>query len=165
MPRSSTGYTATPLSLSTVRRPGLDVRHRSGYFASTAPPALALMTTARSPLDATGLRVSARLNGEGRQRSAAIRLEPGSLVLTRSGDAWEGAVDILIAQSDPGGAFSKIFENRLNLRFSNEQRDQIAEEGFSVTRSIGLQPGAHQLHVVLRDVATGATGSLRMPLR
>ena len=91
-----------------VRRAGLDVRHRAGYYAATAPPALALMTTARSPLDATGLRVSARISGEGRQRSAAIRLEPGALVLTKSGDTWEGALDILIAQSDAGGEYAKI---------------------------------------------------------
>jgi VWFA-related protein len=148
-----------------VRRAGLDVRHRAGYYAATAPPALALMTTARSPLDATGLRVSARITGEGRQRSAAIRLEPGALVLTKSGDTWEGALDILIAQSDSGGRYTKIFENRLNLRFSDEQREQVIQEGVSLTRSIALPTGSDQLHVVLRDVTTGATGSLRIPLR
>ena len=123
------------------------------------------MTTARSALDATGLHVSARLTGVGQQRSAAIQLEPGTLVLTRSGDAWEGALDILIAQSEPGGAYAKIFENRLNLRFSDAQREQVMQEGVSVTRSITLQSGSHQLHVVLRDVATGRTGSLKIPLR
>jgi hypothetical protein len=71
----------------------------------------------------------------------------------------------LIAQSNPGGEYSKIFENRLNLRFSDEQRDQVIEEGVSLTRSISLQTESHQLHVVLRDVTTGATGSLRIPLR
>ena len=148
-----------------VRRAGLDVRHRSGYFAAASPPSLALMTTARSPLDATGLHVSARVSGDGRQRSAAIRLEPGALVLTKTGDAWEGALDILIAQSDPGGAYTKIFENRLNLRFSDEQREQVLQDGVSLTRSITLQTGSHQLHIVLRDVTTGRTGSLRIPLR
>ena len=148
-----------------VRRAGLDVRHRSGYFAATTPSALALMTTARSPLDATGLRVSVRLTGEGRRRSAAIRVEPGALALTKSGDAWEGALDILIAQSDPRGEYTRIFENRLNLRFSDAQREQVMQEGVSLTRSIAPQAGSRQLHVVLRDVTTGATGSLRLPLR
>jgi hypothetical protein len=86
-------------------------------------------------------------------------------VLTKSGDAWEGALDILIAQSDPGGEYAKIFENRLNLRFSDEQREQVIQDGVSLTRSITLQSASHQLHVVLRDVTTGATGSLRIPLR
>ena len=148
-----------------VKRAGLDVRHRAGYFAAAAPPSLALMTTARSPLEATGLRVSARVTGDSRQRSAAIRLEPGALVLTKSGDAWEGALDILIAQSNSAGEYTKIFENRLNLRFSDEQREQVIQDGVSLTRSITLQSASHQLHVVLRDVTTGATGSLRIPLR
>jgi hypothetical protein len=86
-------------------------------------------------------------------------------VLTKSGDAWEGALDILIAQSDPGGEYAKIFENRLNLRFSGEQREQVIQEGVSLTRSFTLQSASHQVHIVLRDATTGATGSLRIPLR
>jgi len=80
-------------------------------------------------------------------------------------DAWEGALDILIAQSNSAGEYTKIFENRLNLRFSDEQREQVIQDGVSLTRSITLQSASHQLHVVLRDVTTGATGSLRIPLR
>jgi hypothetical protein len=69
-------------------------------------------------------------------------------------------------QRSPGrGRYTKIFENRLNLRFSDEQREQVIQEGVSLTRSIALPTGSHQLHVVLRDVTTSATGSLRIPLR
>lgn len=148
-----------------VTRPGMNLRHRSGYFASNALPTLALMTTARSPLEATGLRLSARVDGAASQLSATIRLEPGGLVLTKKGDKWESAVEILIAQSTPSGTFSRTFENTLHLQFSDEQHDQVVAEGLSVTRSIAVQTGAHQLHVVMRDTTTGATGSLTVPLR
>ena len=53
----------------------------------------------------------------------------------------------------------------MNLRFSDEQREQVIQEGVSLTRSITLQSASQQVHVVLRDGTTGATGSLRIPLR
>jgi len=148
-----------------VSRPGVNLRYRTGYFAAKEPPKLSLGTIARSPLDATALRLSVRLAGDGRGRSATVRLPPGAIALTKQGDRWDGAVEILIAQSTPAGKFDTLFENTLHVRFSDEERDQIQREGFTVSRSFDVRPGVHQLHVVLRDATTGAAGSLRIPLR
>src|SRR5262249_32395794 len=100
-----------------VSRPGVNLRYRTGYFASKDVPTLSLSTLARNPLDATALRVAVRLTGEGRSRNATVRLAPGTVALTKNGDHWDGAVDILIAQSTPGGSFRTTFQNTLHVRF------------------------------------------------
>lgn len=48
----------------------------------------------------------------------------------------------------------------LPFSLTDEMRDRLLKEGLRVTRTIQLQPGAHQIRVVARDVTSGTTGSV-----
>jgi len=147
-----------------VRRSGTDVRHRSGYLALPSDVAKgdgALTDVARAALDATaiGLIVSAEGSNVG------IKVEPGGITLRPSGNTFEVAIEILVAHSMPNGELVKSFDKTLNLQLSREQRDQILQEGFTLSRTVDIRPTATALHVVVRDVASGRAGSVSIPIR
>lgn len=156
-----------------VKRPGVDVRHRKGYLALPFPQHDAAKTTRalsdalRSPLEATGIGLTAsvqRIEGrDGREVNVAIQVEPRSVTLEKKGQTWEGSFALVIAQSAAEGKFSKNVDSNVDLRLSSELRDRMLKQGLVVNKKIALRDDAHRLHVLVRDLATGAMGSLIIP--
>lgn len=158
----------------TVNRPGVTVRSRKGYVAtspSRADPASpeALLAVAKSPFEATGLQLTAQVEpivsqASGDDVQIAIRLDGKSITLEKSGDHWLGSLDLLITQGQRDGRVFKSFAATVDLRFTDAEREQLLREGFSVSRTIPLRPDAHRVHVVVRDVPSAATGSVIVPV-
>jgi VWFA-related protein len=155
----------------TVSRGGLDVRHRRGYLALQArgsgDPAqreAAVLDAVRSPLQATGLGLGARVEpATGDAVNLAIRLDPASVSLAKNGDTWQGAFDLAIVQALPDGTLRKSLQTTVELNLTAELRERLLRQGIVVNRKVAVLADALRLHVVARDVATGATGSLIIP--
>jgi VWFA-related protein len=147
-----------------VRRPGADVRYRSGYLALPADSAKTennLADLARAALDATAIGVIVSAEGS----NVGIKVDPGGITLRPNGNMFDVAIDVLIAHSMPNGDLLKSFDKTLNLRLSSEQRDQILQEGFTMSRTVDLRPSASALHVVVRDAPSGRAGSVSIPVQ
>lgn len=151
-----------------VRRPGVEVRHRSGYLALPAPPQTpetrqnALVRALASPLNAIALPLSVSLErAPDGELTATLRLSASTIRLSQvSPDTWEGAVDVAIAQALPDGALAKALDATIPLRFTTAMRDQALREGLNLNRRIRPNPEAHALRIAVRDPATGAVGSV-----
>jgi hypothetical protein len=145
-----------------VRRPGVDVRHRSGYLGSPAPSAKTdpLENIARGTLDATGIGLAVSMDGD----SVAVRVDSTGITIRPDGDMFAVSLELLIAQRLADGQLLKDLDKTLSLRLTSEQRDQLLKEGFSMTRTIALKPGA-SLRVVVRDQPTGIVGSVSVAPR
>jgi hypothetical protein len=65
----------------------------------------------------------------------------------------------------PNGELVKSFDKTLTLQLSREQRDQILQEGFTMSRTVDIRPSATALHVVVRDVPSGRAGSVSIPVQ
>ncbi len=145
-----------------VRRPGVDVRHRSGYLGSPTPSAKSdpLDNIARGTLDATGIGLTVSLDGD----SVAVRVDPSGITMRPDGDMFDVSLELLIAQRLPDGELLKDLDKTLSLRLSSAQRDQLLKEGFSMTRTVALKSGA-SLRVVVRDQPTGVAGSVSVVSR
>jgi len=151
-----------------VRRPGVEVRHRSGYLALPAPPQTpesrqnALVRALASPLNAVALPLSVSLEpAPDGELTATLRLNPSSIRLNQTmPDTWEGSVDVAIAQALPDGALAKALDVTVPLRFTTALRDQALREGLNLNRRIRPSPDAHALRIAVRDPATGAVGSV-----
>ena len=150
-----------------VRRRGVEVRHRSGYFA--VPPAAqdtnarqaALEAALESPLEATSLPLTVRATpAEQGRLTLTIRLDPSVPALVREDGAWVGSVDVAIAQTLPSGLHRKEADVTLPFALTDDMRDRLLREGLQITRTISLDPEAHQVRVIARDAATGTTGSV-----
>ena len=115
----------------------------------------------RSSLDATAIGLI--VNAEG--SNVGIKVDAGGITLRPAGNLFDVAIDILIAHSMPNGELVKSFDKTLNLQLSREQRDQILQEGFTMSRTVDIRPSATALHVVVRDAPSGRAGSVSIPVQ
>ncbi|HVJ28368.1 MAG TPA: VWA domain-containing protein [Vicinamibacterales bacterium] len=150
-----------------VKRGGLEVRHRSGYFA--VPPDApdndtrqkAIVAALDSPLETTSLPITVTVEPAGNGRvTLAIQLDRSAPSLVKENGLWVGSVDVAISQTLPSGKNAREADVTLPFSLSDEMRDRLLKEGLRLTRTVQLNPDAHQLRVVVRDVATGTTGSV-----
>lgn len=150
-----------------VKRRGLEVRHRSGYFA--VPPDApdndtrqkAIIAALDSPLETTSLPITVTVEPAGSGRvTLAIQLDRSAPSLVQENGLWVGSVDVAISQTLPSGKNAREADITLPFSLSDEMRDRLLKEGLRLTRTVQLNPDAHQLRVVVRDVATGTTGSV-----
>jgi VWFA-related protein len=154
-----------------VRRDGVTVRHREGYYAfprtATTPERTreALLDALHSPLDATALAmtVSIRQGAAADERTVTIHLHPGSLAISQSGDRWDAQVEVAIAQVLPDGRLFSSLDKTVSLRLTNEQRAQFMRDGVSLNHAITLRGDASQLRAAARDAIGGTVGTVTVP--
>ncbi|HWR54092.1 MAG TPA: VWA domain-containing protein, partial [Bryobacteraceae bacterium] len=155
-----------------VKRPGLRVRHRTGYFAfadlrETAPERMrALQDAVWSPLDAHGVPLEIRIavQPDGTWRVTGW-LDARSVVLDGSeGDRWTGQVDLLFVQQTRDGQTIAGVTDSVNLSVTSARRLQLIHSGARFGRDLRLLPAAHTFRVVARDARSGAVGSVTIPV-
>jgi VWFA-related protein len=155
-----------------VRRDGLDVRHRKGYVALPPPPKrdaktrlAALERIMQSPVAASGIPLMAQVdhNAAG-EASLVLRIDPESLNWDQNKDVREGAIDIVIAESDANASYVKVLERTVNLTADPDRYKQMVAEGFTLSSAVKLRPTARRIHVVVSDVTSQVVGSLIIPV-
>src|SRR3990172_13373314 len=94
-----------------VRRPGLEVRHRTGYLAAPTPPQdvatrqIALVRALSSPIDATGLRLTGTAEPDaGGLLRLSMRIDTRALLFHADAGSWVASVDVAIAQAVSDGS-------------------------------------------------------------
>ncbi len=150
-----------------VKRRGVEVRHRSGYFAvqPVTPGAdarqKAILEALESPLEATSLPISVTVEPAANGRlTLAIQLDRSVPTLVKENGLWVGSIDVAVSQTLPSGKNAKEADVTVPFSLTDEMRDRLLQDGFRLTRTIQLNPDAHQVRVVARDVTTGTTGSV-----
>jgi len=155
-----------------IRRPGLEARHRSGYFASPqaepqkAGTAKVLAEALRSPLESSGIALGVRLEPteSGDEVNLAIRMDPRPFTFEPRGEGFVGKVAIVIAQSNASGKVFKEFDGDLDLGGPTAaSRERLLSQGLTLNKKIRLRDDAHRVHVVVSDPATGVVGSVIIP--
>jgi VWFA-related protein len=150
-----------------TRRPGVRLRHRSGYFAQPDAPtdawyrAAALEAALWDPIDATGLGLTVRATSSGKDAlDLDIRVQADDLTLSTAEKA-AGTLDVWFVQFGPDdarlGTVSSVAEVRLP---SGGRRAGDVPLRTRVKRA----KEAVRLRVLVRDVATGALGAVSIPL-
>ncbi len=152
-----------------VNRPGVEVRHRKGYFAvatqkqASAQRSAALQAAVMSPIGASGLGLTLRIDpvaGRPSELRLVVRVEPGGNALEQRGDEWRGALDVIVAQIRADGADARSFDNRVDISLSGERLQQFLRDGLRIEHTVTLIPEAERLRVVVRDTRTGAIGAI-----
>lgn len=158
-----------------VKRPGLTVRSRSGFFgmddarpATTAPQtrqtqiARALVSPFTTPdvkVRLTALFSDSDANGPNIQ--VLLHFDAHDLTFAEEPDgSHTAAVDIAIVKFDDNGDASQIDNRTWNLRLQKDRYDEILKHGLVYSALVPLKKaGSYQLRVAVRDAASGKLGS------
>jgi hypothetical protein len=154
-----------------VKRPGVQVRGRTGYVAPlrNEPPAApqavpanmsaGLAAALRSPLAVTGLPLrvfAAPYKGEGREATVAISVEvdPSKLNLEMQGEVYVGALEVSFSSIDTRSKIfpGQTFTSKLSLKPDTYAR--ALQRGIRVLTGTRLAPGRYQLRVAASNRAT-----------
>jgi VWFA-related protein len=157
-----------------VRRIGVQVRARSGYFSFHEPKLTPqnrkslLANIATSPLDATGIGIRVRVkaaNLPGAQElHARVEFLPQEISFAHADGRWIGKVDAVLVQIDAKNRIVDAMDDTLDLNFLPDRFQQALTRGISFARVVSIQPDATVLRVILRDAATGTAGSVGIPV-
>jgi VWFA-related protein len=152
-----------------VRRADVQVRHRQGYFAFATPPRAeqtrraALFDAAKTPLDATGIAVTARLApdvpAKGSLRLLLV-IEPRHLTFEEKAGYWAGAVDVLLVQQAARGTNVTTTTETMRLNYARQGFQEVMTRGLMMVKDLNRAAAAYKLRVVVRDVASGNVGSV-----
>ena len=157
-----------------VKRKGLNVRHRAGYFAfherqETPKERDQLLREAvGAPLEATGIPLLVRVGPgkppkPGRWQVTAL-VDPRHISLSQQGDRWVGSLDVLLVQQSPDGRTLRAARDNLALRLTQQAYQRVNQEGVILVEVLDVLPATAQVRVVVRDPASGNLGSVTVPV-
>lgn len=159
-----------------VRRGGVQVRARSGYFASvdheTDPEQLRkrdISEALASPFDATAVPLTVRVVGEqpGEQNKKAVLFEiilpPGSVQVDTGDQNHMNFQLVAVARSaaskSAGGA-----DQTVDGHLKPETLERVQRAGFTYRQQLSMPPGEYSVKFVVRDNVSGRVGSVTAPV-
>lgn len=157
-----------------VKRPGLQLRYRRGYYAIPEEPLddaqreRALNAAAVAPLDMTRVGFSAQLEepaSGAASRRLVLEVDTNSVKIEKTEERWTGGLDILLVQFDADGSSAGRTSRRVPLRLTAADIDQLKQYGLVLNINIDLKNACDRLRVILRDTKTGAIGTVTIPIR
>jgi len=150
-----------------VDKPGVGLRYRESYFASNTAAAAnerpTLEELLKAPLDATQLELVAETSpDQARPGSWQVRVtvDLHNVQLERQNDNWVGAVDVSFGIE--GLRAAQITTTKVTI--PDKLLADALEKGIVVNHAIEMDGKTGVLRIVAQDPATGAAGSVRVPL-
>jgi hypothetical protein len=143
---------------------GVEVRTRPNYFAakpgSEPEPRRTLQDHVTSTLDSSEIGLIAHTELEGDQVRLHLSADLHDLSLELKDGLHTSAVEIVVSD----GVSPTIA--KLATQLSDEQLSEALATPYGITWKILLAPvaSAREIRAVVQDRATGATGSLRVPI-
>jgi VWFA-related protein len=156
-----------------VKRPGLALRYRRGYLAtkdsgaSDAETAQRLQNAVWSPLEASGLALSAKLARSDPAHGDSLRIsctvDAHQIGFDSRSGQWTGALDVLVVQQDGSSKVLDSMAGGVDLRFGQEEYQEHLKTGVAFYRMVQVKPGLVTLRIVVHDNGSGLLGSLIIP--
>ena len=152
-----------------VNRRGLQLNHRLGYIAKAdaiheqEDRKTELESALMSPLNLTGMGVTAKIEHKEGNLEIHLQLSPESLTLEEGGGAWNGKVEELFVEKNDSRELASV---RQMEAFSIKPggKADYDKRGKILSQTMRYVTGATKLVIVIRDSASGRTGSLTIPL-
>jgi VWFA-related protein len=156
-----------------VRRSGVKVNHRTGYYATPqgepgeSQRKAELAAAVWSPVDATAVGFTASLEkdsgGATDARKLVLSIDGRALVFEKSGANMASRMDLLVVQKDADGKQLESTLDTFEAAGTAEKAQALIASGMVHRKTLALKPAAAILRVVLRN-PSGAVGSLSIPL-
>ncbi len=156
-----------------VSRPNTRLHYRRGYFAQPDEPSDAeyreaiLETATWNPVEATGLGLTVRVSPEpDGTLSLDLNLDARDISFTAAQGGWQCALDVWLVQLNDRERHLKTTARANNLRLDPLTYQRIMRaQGLMLVEKLKPSSPATLLRVLVRDIASGALGSVTIPLR
>jgi hypothetical protein len=154
-------------------RNGVRLQTKQGYyaFASDAHEGdqekSAIETAIASPFDSPEIGLYAGLVPSANPSGAMVlkvRIDAADILLPRAGEVFTGQLAVGFAGYMADGSTEASATGTYAPRLSPAQREQAMQQGLPLTSTVTKAPGIRKIRVVVYDRATGAIGSLTIPV-
>lgn len=157
-----------------VRRKDFSLRYPRAYFAfpDTAPTKgdaqQMLATAVRSPVESSMVPVRATLERVNQPRpntlSLACWIDAHNIRFAQNGNLHQGTMTVYVMGQNAAGEFLHHWDKTYDLHFTDGQYAELLHRGLQFHQEMQLRPDLATLRVLVQDSATGAVGSLIIPL-
>jgi VWFA-related protein len=155
-----------------VTRPNVQLRYRNGYFAQpdvaedTAYRQASLDAAMWNPIDATTLGLTVQVSGTGRRFDLQVLMDPSDVTFKVGSGIWECGIDVWLVQFGSKDAYLKTTGHTANLRFEQTAYQQVVlARALPLKVPLELLPETTLVRVLVRDLRSGALGSISIPVR
>jgi VWFA-related protein len=155
-----------------LKRPGLTVRCRKGYFALDKPLTPyqdgGLREAAKGLLESSGIGVTLNVSSnplEWFMQDVVVKLDTQEIHFENSGGRWRAQIQVVFVQLAKDGRILDDIKDDLELALYPRTYNEATAQGWFYPKSIFVKPEAEKLRVVVRDHATGDVGSVSVPVR
>lgn len=156
-----------------VNRPGMEVRHRSGFFALPGPKippenrGARAVEAGRAPLEATRIALRVRLEtapAPGTPLKFEVVFDPRQVTLEPRDDRMEGTLHIAYFQRTSAGKEVASKQETVKLRISADTYQKGLADGLSLAREWVIEPAARELRIAVCDGTSDNIGAIFIPL-
>lgn len=157
-----------------VNRRGVQLRYRNGYFAteegsnSADTQKQVLATALCSPVQIMDLGLEVQVNpansAGSRQVRAQIRVLPGELHFQQSGSRWTDGLEVAWVEFSGDGREVGHGAHAFGVRPAQGGYEEIMQKGLIFSERVTVNNGAAEMRLVVRDIGSGAIGSVNIPL-
>ena len=154
-----------------LRRKGLSVLCRKGYLAADEPlpqnPNTVLRDAAKGMLERSGIGVILNVSSnplEWFQQEVVLKLDTREMHFENKDGRWRAQIDVAFVQLAKDGRVLEGIKDHLELALYPDTYNETATQGWFYPKNLYVNPDAEKLRVVVRDLATGAVGSISVPV-
>lgn len=161
-----------------VKREGVKVRARSGFFMTNAAgdPNVSrqrdLGVALRSPVDFTAIPIVLKWTniGQGpdsnyRKVDFSVTLPPHSIYVDSKDGNHVRLEYVAVVRTQDGKQVGSLQAHALEANLKPDQAEAIQNEGYTYRNSMEVPPGDYTVRFVVRNGVTGETGSLAAALK
>jgi len=151
-----------------VNRPHVELHHRQGYMAGPDRKAVKkaeLELALLSPLELAGVGITMSSEAEDGMLRLHTVLDAATVTLTEKGGRWEGTIDELFVEVGGDGAALAKISHSLLVHLNVVEHERFMREGLAYSQALPLKAGTAKVRAVVRDAATGNTGSVTVVVR
>ena len=157
-----------------VGRPGLELNYRQGYYArnDAVPDLLArksdLESVLLNPQGSAAVGITASIDiTPGNPRgtlTAHLKLSPESLSIKESPAGWTCKIEELFLELNAEGREVGRISGVKQFEINRAQKQNYDVQGATLSTAVQLAPEATNVSIIVRDSASGRTGTLTIPL-
>lgn len=142
-----------------VNRPGVQVRYREGYVAYPDPPQVSLAQAIASPAEFTGVGITVNLKPAPGGVYATFNFDAKDLSIEKRGDNYAVTLEMMMIT---GKIPARPKATPITLTITADTRERVMREGLMMGMNLKAPPGPVSYHVGVRDMLSGAIGTLHL---